>query len=272
MKTSFRILLFVFGLAIFAGTGFAQPADQPSFITVTTVHWNLAYKDFSMDKWKAVEKEYFDKVTSKNEYILSSLFLMHYFTPDNTELKIVNVFSSWENIEKAEERSNELAKEAWPDKDQRTAFFKSQSAYFTDFHSDEIYSALPYVKPLTAKPTEPLIYFVMVSQMAFPEGGTQKEAGELMTEYVDKVISKNPAILAYYPSRHAWGANSQDFVQAFVVKSFEDVVKALDADAQLEKSAWPDETARKDYFAKRNKYFTGQHGDNIYTSVPELTK
>jgi hypothetical protein len=112
----------------------------------------------------------------------------------------------------------------------------------------------------------------MVSQLAFPEGGTQKEAGELMTEYVDKVISKNPAILAYYPSRHAWGSNGQDFVQAFVVKSFEDVVKALDADAQLEKSAWPDETARKDYFAKRNKYFTGQHGDNIYTSVPELTK
>jgi hypothetical protein len=32
-----------------------------------------------------------------------------------------------------------------------------------------------------------------------------------------------------------------------VVKSFEDVVKALDADAQLEKSAWPDETAGKDY-------------------------
>jgi hypothetical protein len=272
MKTSFRILFFVFTLAILAGTGFAQSAEQPSFLTVTTIHWNLENKDFSMDKWKAVEKEYFDKVTSKNEYIIGSNVLMHYFTPDNTELKIVSVFSSWENIEKAEERSNELAKAAWPDKDQRTAFFKSQSAYYTNFHSDEIYSTLPYVKPLTAKPTEPLIYFVMVSQMAFPEGGTQKEGGDLMTEYLNKVINKNPAILAYYPARHAWGSNSQDFIQTFVVKSFEDIVKALDTDTQLEKSAWPDETTRKDYFAKRNKYFTGQHADYIFTSVPELAK
>ena len=272
MKTSYRILLFVCSLAITAGTGFAQSEQQPGYLTVTTIHWNMDNKDFSMDKWKAVEKEYFDKVTSKNEYILSSLVLMHYFTADNTELKIVNTYSSWENIEKADERSNELAKLAWPDKDQRMAFFKTESAYYSNFHSDEIYTTLPYVKPLAAKSAEPLIYYVMVSQMAFPEGGTGKESGDLMTEYVDKVINKNPTILAYYPSRHAWGANSQDYVQAYVFKSFEDIVMALDTDTKLEKSAWPDETARKDYFAKRNKYFTGQHADYIYTSVPELTK
>ncbi len=272
MKTSFRILLIVLSLAIIAGTGFAQPAEQPGYLTVTTVHWNMENKDFSMDKWKAIEKEYFEKVTSKNEYIVGSLFLMHYFTADNTELKIVNAYSSWENIEKAGQRSDELAKEAWPDEAQRTAFFKSQGAYFTNFHSDEIYSTLPYAKPLATKSAEPLIYYVMVRQMAFPEGGTRKESRELMTEYKDKVISKNPAFLAYYPSVHAWGANSQDFVEAYVLKSFEDLVKALDADTELAKTAWPDETARKDYFAKRNKYFTGQHADYIYTSVPELTK
>jgi hypothetical protein len=272
MKTSCRIFFSVFILALFAGTGIAQPAEQPGFITVTTVHWNMDKKDFSMDKWKAIEKEYFDKVTSKNEFIIGSLVLMHYFTADNSELKIVNAFSSWENIEKADERSNELAKAAWPDKDQRTAFFKSQSANFTNLHSDEIYSTLPYTKTLAEKSTEPLIYYVMVSQLAFPEDGTVKEGGDLMTEYVEKVINKNPVILGYYPSKHAWGSNGQDFVQVFVFKSFEDVVKALDSDTQLEKSAWPDETARKEYFAKRNKYFTGQHADYIYTSVPELTK
>jgi hypothetical protein len=272
MKKSYRILMSMIIAAVFASTGFAQPAEEPGFITVTTLHWNMENKDFSMDKWKAIEKEIFDKVTSKNELITSSLFLMHYFTADNTELKIVNTYSSWENIEKAEERSNELAKAAWPDKDQRTAFFRSEAAYFTNFHSDEIYSGLPYVKPLAEKSTEPLIYYVMVSQMAFPQDGTQKESSDLMTQYLTNVINKNPAILAYYPSRHAWGANSQDYIQAYVVKSFEDIVKALDTDAQLEKSAWPDETARKDFFAKRNKYFTGQHADYIYTSIPELTK
>jgi hypothetical protein len=272
MKKFFHIISTAICLAMFATTGFTQPAETPAFISVTTIHWNMNNKDFSMDKWKAIEKEYFDKVTSKNQYILSSMLLMHYFSADNTELKVVNSYSSWENIEKADERSDELAKAAWPDSVQRREFFKTQSAYYSNFHSDEIYSNLPYAKPLAAKSTEPLIYYVMVSQMAFPDNGTRKESRELMTEYVDKVISKNPSILAYYPSRHYWGANSQDFVQVYVVKTFEDIVKALDTDTNLEKSAWPDETSRKDYFAKRNKYFTGQHADYIYTSVPELTK
>jgi hypothetical protein len=272
MKTTKWILAALFCLALFAGRANSQPAGEPKFLTVTTIHWSMNVPDFKMDNWKALEKEYFDKVTSKNEYIESSMVLLHYFTADNTELKIVNSYSSWENIEKAEDRSNELAKAAWPDETQRRAFFKKESAYYTDMHSDEIYSTLPFVKPLAAKSSEPLIYYVMVSKLAFPDGGTQKEAGDLMTEYMNKVISKNPDILAYYPARHAWGSDGRDFVQAFVVKSFGDVVKALDGDTELAKTAWPDEAARKEYFDKLGKYFTGMHADYIYTSVPELSK
>ncbi len=272
MKTSFRSLLLAFSLVVLAGTAHSQPAETPVYLTVTTLHWNMDNADFSMDKWKAIEKEYFDKVTNKNEFIAGSLVLLHLFTADNTELKIVNAYTSWENIDKAGARSDELSEAAWPDKAQRDAFFKSQSAYYTNFHSDEIYSNLPYAKPLMTKSTEPLIYYIMVSQLGFPEDGTNKEAGDLMAEYANKVISKNPNVLAYYPSRHAWGANSQDFVEAYVLKSFDGIEKAMDADIELRKTAWPDEAARKDFFAKRNKYFTGQHADYVYTSVPELTK
>src|SRR5512145_416199 len=101
MKTSLRSLLLAFSLAILAGTGYSQPAETPVYLTVTTLHWNMDNGDFSMDKWKAIEKEYFDKVTNKNEFIAGSLVLLHLFTADNTELKIVNAYTSWENIDKA---------------------------------------------------------------------------------------------------------------------------------------------------------------------------
>jgi hypothetical protein len=108
--------------------------------------------------------------------------------------------------------------------------------------------------------------------MSFPEGGTQKEIGELLGEYVHKVINKNTAIMGYYPSRHAWGSDGRDFIEAFVVKSFCDVVNALDKDTELAKAAWPDETKRKEFFGKMDKYFDGFHADYIFRSVPELTK
>jgi hypothetical protein len=135
----------LFSTVGFTFQGYSQPDEGPKFLSVTTVHWNLNIQNFSMDEWKTVEKEYFDKVTSRNQYILTSLFLMHYFTEDNTEIKIVNGYRAWEDIEKAEESSSELSREAWPDKAGRDAFFKKQSAYYTNMHSDEIYSNLPFV-------------------------------------------------------------------------------------------------------------------------------
>jgi hypothetical protein len=273
MNTTKRHFFSVVILSVlFASSVYSQPQERPAFLTVTTIHWNQDLQDFSMDAWKAVEKEYFDKVTSKNEYIVSSLVLQHFFTADNTEIKLVSGYSSWENIEKASARSDELAKEAWPDKDQRTAFFKKQMSYYTNLHSDEIHATLPFAKVLTEKSAEPLVYYVRISHIDFPEGGTQKEIGDMMTDYVDKVINKNTTILGYFPNMHAWGADGRDFIEAFVLKSLGDVEKAQEETIKLEKVAWPDEAVRKAHFDKMGKYFTGFHADYFYNSVPELTK
>jgi hypothetical protein len=257
---------------LFASSVYSQSQERPEFVTVTTIHWNLDLQDFSMDAWKAVEKEYFDKVTSKNEFIVSSLVLLHFFTADNSEIKLVSGYSSWENIEKASARSDELAKEAWPDKDQRTAFFNKQLSYYTNMHSDEIHATLPFAKVLTEKSSEPLVYYVRISHIDYPEGGTQKEIGDMMTDYVEKVIKKNTTILGYYPNMHSWGADGRDFIEAFVLKSLGDVEKSQEETIELEKTAWPDEAVRKAHFDKMGKYFTGFHADFFYRSVPELTK
>jgi len=271
MKTTIKSLIVSCVLSVWiSGAVIAQ--EKPAFMTVTTIHWNQDYENFSMDEWKAVEKEYFDKVTMKNEFIMHSSVMMHYFTADNSELVLLNGYSSWENIMKAGERSAELEKAAWPDEVAREAFLKKQSAYYTHMHSDEIYSTLDGAKLMAGKPTEQTICYVRVSHLAFPEGGTTEEAQALRKEYNDNVIAKNNLIKAYYPSRHAWGSDSREFVEAFVFESLADLEKSAEENQKLVKAHWPDEAQRDAFFDKLDKYFTGWHGDYIYRDVPELTK
>lgn len=253
-------------------TTIVQAQDETRILVVTTAHWNMDMEDFSMDEWKATEKEYFDKVTMKNELIVASDVLNHYFTADNSEIKFINVYSSWENIEKAAVRNNELAEAAWPDEKERDAFFKKQGKYYSNMHSDEIYNSIKGAKFMKEKSSEPLVYYVRVSQLAFPEDGKTEEIMALREEYTTNVIDKNDLILGYYPSRHYWGADSRDLVEAFVVESLCDVTKALDKNAELVKAHWPDETKRKEFFKKMNKYSTGWHGDYLFMNVPELSK
>ena len=246
--------------------------DETRIIVVTTAHWNNHLEDFSMEEWIGVEKEYFDKVINKNELIESSNVLMHYFTADNSEIKFVNVYSSWENIEKAAARNSELAKEAWVDESAREAFFKKQGKYYSNMHSDEIYNSIKGAKFMKEKSTEPLVYYVRVSHLAFPEDGKTEDIVAMMDEYNANVITKNDVIKGYFPSRHYWGSDSRDFVEAFVVESLADVEKALDKNGELAKEHWPDDEKRKEFFTKMGKYFTGWHGDYLYTHVPELSK
>ena len=147
MKITYKLLAGLLTILVLQTTiAFSQDTkeevQQPPVIVVTTAHANFDYKEGSMKDWKAIEKEYFDKVTSKNEYLMNTNVLLHMFTEDNSEVKFVRVCKNWGDIEKASERDVELAKEAWPDKEERSAFFKKQGKYYTNMHSDEIYQAI----------------------------------------------------------------------------------------------------------------------------------
>lgn len=253
----------------------AQESSEPKtpkFITATTFHFNMELEDATPKEWQAVEKEFFDKVTSKNEYILGTDVLVHYFTADNTEVVFIAAYGSWADIEAGQKRSSELIKEAWPDEAKRKEYFKKQQSYYVDLHSDEIYAAGSMVKIMTEKPNEPLVMYVQVSKLASPEGGTQKEYDELYKEYNEAVIQKNDLIKAYYPNYHSWGADRRDFLEAYVFTSLGDVEKSFEKNEELVKANWPDEAKRKEYFKKLNKYYTGLHSDYVYHNVPELNK
>ncbi|WP_242202105.1 hypothetical protein [Aestuariivivens insulae] len=275
MKTTnqfFSAMLIMLLLALPICTLAQEDSKRPQYVTVTTMHWNMDNEDFNMDEWKAVEKEYLDKVTMKNEYIMGMSFHLHMFTADNTEIKYVQVFASWEDIDKASDRNGELEKEAWPNEDDRKAFMKKRMAYYANEHSDEIYATMPGAKLMGAKPDKDMITYVRVNHFAFPEDGSREEFEELNKGYIDNLIMKNEYIKAYYPHVHAWGADRTEAVEAFVVESLADLDKMFERNQELSKEAWPEEEARKARGKKVGKYFTGVHGDYIYQSVHELSK
>jgi GrpB-like predicted nucleotidyltransferase (UPF0157 family) len=243
----------------------AQEVPKPVYITITTMYRNL---NADRTDWKKTEQEYFDKVTSKNELIIGSEILTHFYTANSSEVLHVSVYKTWEDIEKAGDITDELVKKGWPDEAARKAFFDKQRSYYSTKHSDEIYTSQPAVggKELKTNSKEPMIVYVRKSQLSM------NGQGKGLKEYNEKVTLKNPYIKAYYPHRHAWGADSRDFNEAFLFDSMADFEKSNDKDDELVKAAWPDEKARKAFFDEMNKAFTGLHGDYIYHNEPTMKK
>ena len=90
----------------------------------------------------AILKEYFEKVDKKNEFIMHQWSMNHYYTDDSREYIVVTEYASWADIDKANDRSGELERQAWPDVQKRKDFMKKMNSYFTN-HKDAIYHGLP---------------------------------------------------------------------------------------------------------------------------------
>jgi hypothetical protein len=264
-QNKFLVLEMLICTFLLGVTTYAQADQKPVYITVTTMYRNL---DADAKDWRKTEQEYYDKVTSKNDLIIGSEILTHYFTANSSEILSVSVYKTWEDIEKANDVSDELIKKAWPDEKARKAFFDKQRTYYMPKHSDEIYTSQPMAgeKQLKTDSKEPMIVYIRKSQLSM------NGQGKGLKEYNEKVTLKNPLIKAYYPHRHAWGADSRDFMEAFLFDSFCDIEKSGDKDDELIKAAWPKEADRKAFFDEMRKAFTGIHGDYIYRNEPTMSK
>ena len=251
---------------------FAQDdAKGPQYLSVTTMHWNMDKENFSMDAWKAIEKEYLQKVVSQNQHILSASYYTHLFTADNSEVLYVQTYPSWEAMDLAAKRSEELAKKAWPDEKARDKFFKDRDDYFAVNHSDEIYAPISGAKFIPQGNTKDLVLYVRRTYFTYPENGSQKEFDDLRAENLSKIISKNEYIKGYYPNVHAWGSDKTEFIEAFFVDSMCDLEKMFDRNGELFNQAWSGDAA-KERGKKWGKYFNGIHGDTAYTLIAELSK
>ncbi|MGA8852898.1 MAG: hypothetical protein WB492_01845 [Christiangramia sp.] len=273
MKTISKLLVFAFMLSLYGVALSQEETEQsqeqsyePVYITMTTTHWNDD-PDTDFSDWLDTEKEYFNKVTSKNDLILSSGVYTHYFTADNSEVVLVNVYKTWADIEKANEENQKLIEEGWPSEDERQAFFDKQQSYYGGDHSDEIYQSTQYSIP-ESDTDEPRIYYVRTSELAMNGEGSP----ENFKEYFEKVTKKSKKLKGYYTHRHLWGANSREFNEVFVFDSLGEIEEFFDEENEIAASTWQDEGERDAFMKEMGKIFNGRHGDYVYRSVPGLMK
>ena len=264
MKTTnqFFAALLVMFLMLNTTTLLAQEAapKKPEYVSVTKMYWN-SKNNSTMDEWKAVEKEYMEKVTKKNEYVMGGWYYTHLITENSNEVLYIQSYPNWEAIDKAAARNSELEKIAWPDKEKRKAFLDNMNSAYSNFHADEIYATMDGAKVLAAAPEGDMILYLRKNTLAYPEDGTTEEFNALRKKVLDNVINKNEFIKGYYPHIHAWGSDRREFNEGILIESLGDLSKMFDRNTELMKSALTEEEGKA-----LGKYFRA-HGDYVYTAV-----
>lgn len=117
--------------------------EEPRVYVITTyksvmpVGGTAAERDSIMSEWGK-------SILKKNNKILSSKTLVHYYGSDSRDWVVINEYKSLGDIEAAEKISQKLLKKKWPNAKKRKAIFRKLDKYFPDYeHSDEIYMAMP---------------------------------------------------------------------------------------------------------------------------------
>jgi len=104
-------------------------------------------------------------------------------------------------------------------------------------------------------------------ERAFPINGSMSELDSLIHQFQTKVWDKNPLVVSHKTVRHWWGNDNRDVIEITVIKSWEDIPKAMQKNNELFLEAWSTKEARDSFDKAYNKYFTGKHSDEIYQEV-----
>lgn len=116
-------------------------AQEGNYFTVTT--WKLHVpENGTRTELNGLLKEFSEKISFKNDKVISEKVLHHISGADLRDLVIISEYASWNDIDAASNMQNELIDKAWPKEEDRNAFFKSWNKYVIT-HSDEIYQENP---------------------------------------------------------------------------------------------------------------------------------
>ena len=241
--------------------------ENSMYVTVTTLS---GVDGFDFEAWKEVEEEYFEKVTSKIDLILSHEVLMSYFAPQFGEIKVINVINSWEDIMTINDLRVELIEEAWPDEEERKAFFEKQNSFYKSKHSDEIFLTSDYKKDLIKEPGQNRPFTFMMKNNILSDI-EEENSYENYKMYIENVIYKNSKILAYYPFSHFWGDDSREFVEILIFDSFSDVEMSQYESNALISKIIPKEEDRKEFLTSLYSAIESQE-TMFYRNIPSLSK
>ena len=130
--------LFIFCFAM-NNSLFAQAAQGHVFVMT---NYQRAFPDNGTNRELDSLAVLVDNITygKDNEYVISHKAVRHFWGHDSRDFVEIIELKSFDDIEKAFEKANELFRKEFTTKEARDAFNKAYSKYFTGKHSDEIYS------------------------------------------------------------------------------------------------------------------------------------
>ncbi len=145
MKQLISVLSVSIICLLLINTTYSQPAQGNIF--VMTNFERTFPEEGSASELDSLSTLYMNKVFgAENEYVVSCKAVRHWWGHDNRDFIQIIEVKSWEDITKANQRSNELFEEAWPTKEERDNFNNAFNKYFTGKHSDEIYREVVFNK------------------------------------------------------------------------------------------------------------------------------
>ncbi|WP_395045594.1 hypothetical protein [Flavobacterium sp.] len=100
-------------------------------------------KDGSNKEYTELNKQYFDAVINKNEFVKAYYPNVHAWGSDNTQFTEVFVVDDLASIEKSFDKNSSLFKAAWNTEAKQKEFGKKMGKYFTGVHRDYIYKLVP---------------------------------------------------------------------------------------------------------------------------------
>ena len=118
-----------------------------------------------------------------------------------------------------------------------------------------------------AQPAQGNVVVVNNAELSLSGDGSVSEFDSLTVEYNKWCMDKNEFVISYKVVRHWWGNNNRDFLSIVEVKSWEDVLKFNARSVELFEEHWDTPESRKTFNDTYNKYFTGEHSDEIYQEV-----
>lgn len=270
MKAKILVFLFV-SFFITKGVYSQKVSDnfKPYYVTFTKLH---GFQNVDKEKWKNIEIDFFNKVVKKNKYILHYEFLYNYYNNDNPDYIIMKVFKTWDDIEKAVKENKRLIKEAWPDPEERSSFFREQNKFYDLYYSNEIFTSAPLAQfspePKINKDVKQELFYILYDKLADYDNEDSLDAYQ---QYIENVTYKNPYVKSYYAQKHYVGNDSRDFYQIFVVDSYDDLIKSFDKDKELLNNLIPDKNERIKFVDTYNKGVERVR-NALYKNIPEISK
>jgi len=142
MRRISSILIAAAMFCLLSSSVFSQEQKkEPHYFVIQT--WKVTIpEDGSRAELNELMKEWAEKITRKNDKVISERVVRHNMSSDSRDIIFITEYATWNDIDAASDKQSELLKAAYPNDEERRAFNRKIGRYFNK-HSDEIFQEVP---------------------------------------------------------------------------------------------------------------------------------